>query len=196
MQYWRYSRPALPRLALQTPGCLGAASACARDFRVLLVRSLSFADSSERAGGAVQSGAEAELPGSIGNSALVRGGQPHPEPLLRAGSITECLVERPPKERGNIDLACLSGPGRRPRDPVGQHIDSRVGGSRSLEHARFGIDDPILRSPFVAEQFAFGDAVRSPRRRREYLRGEDGVGASNQFLARRPPTIGSTNTSG
>ena len=38
---------------------------------------------SERAGGAVRSGAEAVLPGSIANTALVRGGQSHPEPARR-----------------------------------------------------------------------------------------------------------------
>ena len=43
-----------------------------------------FADSSERAGGAVRSGAEARLPGGVGNSALVRGGQSRPELRTRS----------------------------------------------------------------------------------------------------------------
>ncbi len=76
VQYCRHCPAILPRLALQTPGRLGAASVCtpAHAPRSSHRRSRSCEQTSERAGGTVRSGAEAVLPGSVGNTALVRGG--------------------------------------------------------------------------------------------------------------------------
>ena len=61
-----------------------------------------------RAGGTVRSGAEAALPGGVGNTALVRGGQSHPEPRHNEARSRRVTL-RPAETIGSARLARRAG---------------------------------------------------------------------------------------